>query len=61
MRGTLINGSADVLWKWLLRIVGLGIGIYEITGEGRVYVLTLAAGMMGLPTFFSLSSSKGRE
>lgn len=56
----MINGSADILWKWLLRIIGLGVGIYEILGEGRVYVLTLAAGMMGLPSFFTLSNIKDR-
>lgn len=46
--------TAEIAWKWALRVAGLGIGIYEVATQGRVYVLTLAAGMMGLPTVWGL-------
>ncbi len=46
--------TAEIAWKWALRFAGLGLGIYEGLTDGRVYVLTLAAGMMGLPTVWGL-------
>lgn len=41
--------------------MGLGLGLAEYYGEGRLYVLSFAAGLIGFPTIFSLSGFKGRN
>lgn len=41
---------SELAWKWTLRIAGLAILGYEVVTEGRVFVITAALGMMGLPT-----------
>ena len=53
--------SAEAAWKWLLRVAGLGIAIIEFLGEGRVSVLTLAAGMMGLPSVWLATQRSDRQ
>lgn len=56
-----MTGRAETAWKWLLRIAGLAIVIFEVTGEGRVYVLTLAGGMMGLPDIWLATQRSRRQ
>ena len=56
-----MTGRAETAWKWLLRLAGLGIALLEVFGEGRVSVLTLAAGMMGLPSVWLATQRSDRQ
>jgi len=55
----LLNGSAETTWFWIVRIVGLGIVLWQLLFDqvDRPYMLLLAGGMMGLKNIRDISSA----
>jgi hypothetical protein len=58
--------TADLLWKWVLRVVGLvsfAYVLFVMRGDVAVAVYVLIGGLIGLPNVVSLQGllNEGRE